>query len=197
MNTHEATVRAIIDTSELLNQISEDDAKDVTDRITNMLTEQAGDLVLKLADTLRLRREAQEKTPFGYWLRVQGLGSTNEFLIELADLGVKTYNDYRANVNDPDPFMIADMGGNTEAPLRRFENLWARYTDQVCDSGEFTTTTEYGVQIRWANGESERHEGVDGVSRQHAENFAHIHHAGQKRIVQRRSVIRGPWVDVE
>lgn len=200
------TMADVIDTTAWMIKSAENGAAMLT-RLVDELNGDSRAMIELMCDVILRQRAAQTLTPFIDWV-------ANEYLPKDDSADFSVAADPLANTL----LMAADKPGwqdlttfleyreylNTlrdTSLLSRFEEMWAAYTkDAESLVGSLSTATteyQYGVEIRWPDGTTERHpSSTFGLSRYDAEFLVQKVHQPGTAVLQRRLAVNGPWVDV-
>lgn len=169
-------------------------------RLVAELGEDSRAMIEVMADTIRRQEEGQRQMSFTDWLASEAdlNDSLATFLLSATAredwTELATFVEYRDYLSHAQMIDLPDT-------LSRFSSLWSAYLTEVEASTGWpdTTTSEYqyGVELRWADGTTERHpESRFGLSRYDAQTLVRMSPVDTRAVLQRRLSVHGPWVDV-
>jgi hypothetical protein len=175
----------------------------IINEVADDLNVPAADLVLRLADTIRIRNAAMIANPFIPWIR----DNTDPDLAEIREFLITRLTTTTAPGSPSRAWLRAVVEGSAVAAgnptlIYGFNQAWDRYQGVITRSGNASTITyrdEFRVHYQWPDGHREGSDTQVPMTRREAEGtaFRHNNQGRQSSATpQSRTTIAGCWVDL-
>lgn len=170
--------------------------------VVDALNVPAADLVLRIADNIRIRNAAMIATPFLRWIRDNddpALTEIREFLLTKLTTH-ESVHPSRSWLQAMVERNAVDLG--SPALIYGFNRAWEMYLLVIDQKGTASTITyqeQYRVLYTWPDGHAEGSDHAGTMERREAEGLA-FRHNNQGRpstaVPQSRTIIKGCWTNI-